>query len=298
MSARVLALDIGGSKLAAGIVDDRGRTYRTASLATDGPAGAEQALDRAVSLAQGVLAEERAAGGAVSAMGVSTMGITRADQVLLAPNVPGWARLRIPDRMAAAFDGLQVTVINDVKAATLAELAWGTLRGAGSGVYVNLGTGIAAGLVIGNRLIAGAHGAAGEFGYIASTMPNGTGHGPGPVEEQIGGLGAAARASRELGYQVTVESLFRDPGAARILDRLLDDIALWAANLAVVIDPAVLTLGGGFMRSAEPILARVRDVVQRVVPFPPTVVAARYGADAALAGAGAAALGLEAAEVA
>lgn len=297
MTTRVLALDIGGSKLAAGIINDRGTTSRVASTATNGATGAEQVLDRAVSLACGVLAAERAAGGTVSAVGVSTMGITRVDEVLLAPNVPGWARLRIPDRMTDAFAGLPVTVINDVKAATLAELAWGTLRNAGTGVYVNLGTGIAAGLVIGNRVIAGAHGAAGEFGYIAPTMQDSTRRGAAPVEERIGGLGVAARASRELAYPVTVESLFQDPGAAGILERLLDDIALWAANLAVIIDPTVLTLGGGFMRSAEPILARVREVAWRVVPFPPTVVAARYGADAALAGAGAAALGLEAAEV-
>jgi glucokinase len=291
MDGRALALDIGGTKLAAGIVDDRGVAHRVAVESTSASAGADQALERAVTLAGSVLAAERAAGGDVIAAGVSTMGITREDRVLFAPNVPGWAELRIPGRLAGAFGGLPVTVINDVKAATLAELTWGSLRGTETGVYVNLGTGAAAGLVVGGRVVSGAHGAAGEFGYLAGSIPPARVDGTGPVEEVIGGAGAAALASRELGRAVTVEQLFRDPDAKRVLSRLLDDIALWTANLAVVIDPEVLVLGGGFMRTPEPILNRVREVTGLMVPFPPLVAAARYGADAALAGAGAAALG-------
>lgn len=289
--ARALALDIGGTKLAAGIVDGHGAARRVAVESTHASAGAVQALERAVALARSVLAAERADGGDVVAAGVSTMGITREDQVLFAPNVPGWAELRVPSRLASAFGELPVTVINDVKAATLAELTWGSLRGVGTGVYVNLGTGAAAGLVVGGRLVSGAHGAAGEFGYLADAIPGARVNGAGPVENLIGGVGAAARASRKLGRPVTVADLFREPDAAPVLDGLLDDIALWTANLTTVIDPEVLAIGGGFMRTPDPILDRVREVAGLMVPFPPRVVAAHYGADAALAGAAAAALG-------
>jgi glucokinase len=289
---RALALDIGGTKLAAAIVDDRGVPCRVTTAATDAAAGAEQALERAVSLAESVLAAERDAGGDVVAVGVSTIGITRADQVLLAPNVPGWDKLRIPARLAGAFGGLPVTVINDVKAATLAELTWGTLSGTSTGLYVNLGTGVGAGLVVGGHVVTGANGAAGEVGYLAPAIPHHLAEGSGPVEQLIGGLGAAARASQELGYPVTVADLFAAAGdsATAVLGRLLDDIGLWVANLAVVLDPEVVSLGGGFMRTPAPVLDRVRQVTELIAPFPPVIVAARYGADAALAGAGAAAL--------
>jgi glucokinase len=223
------------------------------------------------------------------------MGITREDGVLLAPTVPGWSELRIPARLRAAFGRVPVTVINDVKAATLAELTWGTLRGVRHGVYLNLGTGVAAGLVSEGRLVDGAHGAAGEFGYFRPSLAEAGHRGAAPVEERIGGRWAAEAASKELGTQVSVASLVAlaetDERAAAALDRLLAETGLWAANVCVLADPEVLSLGGGFLRSAGLVLPRVREMVERVVPFPPRVVAARFGAEAALAGAGAAALG-------
>jgi glucokinase len=320
---RVLALDIGGTKLAAAITDSNGRIDRTRTAPTNAGAGAAAALENAISLAISVLDAERAAGAStgapsVEAVGVSTMGITREDGVRWAPNVPGWSNLRIPGRLRSAFGGLPVTIVNDVKAATQAELTWGTLRGVGTGLYVNLGTGIAAGLVVDHRVVTGANGAAGEFGYVvpsaadlppalsdaalsdtapSDAAPSGSGGvaGPAPLEERIGGLGAARRASRELGFEVTVERLFelaqRDDRAAGILDGLLAEIGMWVGNLAVIADPEVVSLGGGLMRSPGRVLGRVTELVRHITIFPPRVVVARFGADAALAGAGAAALG-------
>ena len=285
-----LAVDIGGTKLAAAVVDDAGELHGFRTRATGPDAAA--ALERAIGLTSGLL------GADVTAVGVSTMGITRADGVLIAPSVPGWSELRIPGRLRDAFGALPVRIVNDVKAATLAEMAWGELRGVSDGLYLNLGTGVAAGIVSGGVLVGGSHGAAGEFGYAVPSVAElaAAGAGRAPVEERIGGRGAAEAASRELGVPVSVADLFRlapdDARAAALLDRLLDEIGLWAGNLAAITDPSVLVLGGGLMRSAEPVLARVSTLVARIAPFPPAVRVARFGASAALAGAGAAALGL------
>jgi glucokinase len=283
-----LAMDIGGTKLAAALVDDAGELHglRTDATGQD----ARDALERAIALA-GQVADDT-----VTAVGVSTMGITRPDGVLIAPTVPGWAALRIPDRLQAAFGGLPVSIVNDVKAATLAEMAWGELRGVRDGLYLNLGTGVAAGIVSGGTLVGGANGAAGEFGYLVPTVVElGLTGDRGPVEARIGGRGAAEAASMELGEPVTVADLFlrapREPRVRLLLDRLLDEIGLWAGNLATITDPSVIVLGGGLMRSAEPVLARVRELVRKIAPFPPAVTVARFGAAAALAGAGASALG-------
>lgn len=290
-AGRVLAVDIGGTKLAAAIVDEDGELHGFRTEPTGGDAGG--ALERAIGLGAGLLG--RGCGWGVTCAGVSTMGITREERVQLAPTVPGWSQLRIPARLREAFGGLPVTVINDVKAATLAELTWGALRDVRDGLYINLGTGVAAGMVTGGVLLSGAHGAAGEFGYVVPSVAElELAAGSAPVEERIGGRGAAAAASRELGVPVSVADLFRlsatDPRARAVLDRLLDEIGLWAGNLAVITDPEVIVLGGGLMRSADAVLTRVRELVTRIAPFPPRVVAARFGASAALAGAGAAAM--------
>ena len=98
-------------------------------------------------------------------MGVSTFGIPSEDGVALAPAIDGWEDLAMGRDLREAFDGTPVTMATDVKAAALAEARWGALAGVDPGVYLNLGTGLAAAIVAGGRVLAGANGAAGEIGY-------------------------------------------------------------------------------------------------------------------------------------
>src|SRR5262249_424423 len=103
--------------------------------------------------------------GRLVGVGVSTMGITFEDRIELAPNVQGWSRLRLPEMLRGQYPGVNIRIDNDVKAAAFAELTWGALQGADPGIYVNLGSGIAATIIAGGKVFAGAHGAAGEYGY-------------------------------------------------------------------------------------------------------------------------------------
>ena len=130
------------------------------------------------------------------------MGLTRVDRVDLAPNVPGWEALRIPAAIETAFPALPAAFGNDVKLAALAELAWGALAGVTTGVYVNLGTGIAATLVVDGQVVEGAHGAAGEIGYWltdGTETPRMAADGGVPTEEALGGRGVARQAAALLG---------------------------------------------------------------------------------------------------
>jgi glucokinase len=81
-----------------------------------------------------------------------------------------------------------------------------------------------------------------------------------------------------------------DPEARAFLDELWAGIAVAAANLCIAADPSVLVVGGGYVRGESGLLDRVREIVGRAVPYPPEVVHARFGADASLRGAVAAAL--------
>jgi glucokinase len=279
-----LVLDIGGTKLAAAVGDTNGVLRRVCFAPTSASDGGVRVLERAIALAQGVLVQEREAGGDVVALGVSTMGLT--------PNVPGWSGLSIPATLAEAFTDLVVTVGNDVKAATLAELFWGALVGVEQGIYLNLGTGVAAGLVVGGQLVDGAHGAAGEIGYCllrGADEPLMAADGAAPAEEALGGRGVESRARSVLGRPMNVAELMdlapRDERARQLADEIWNGIAALTANLAIICDPEVIVVGGGYVRSGDASLERVTKIVNRATPFPPVVTVGHFRADASLYGA-------------
>jgi glucokinase len=302
----VLALDIGGTKLAAAVVSADGSVRGRRVIDTQPVDGADRIIDRALELAETVRQEEEASP-PLTAFGVSTKGITREDGVLIA-GMPGWSCLRIPALLRERFPDMAISVMNDVKAATMAEMTWGALRGISHGLYFNLGTGIAAGIVADGKILEGAHGAAGEIGYILpgreslgvddpeATRPKDV---PAPLEERVGGRAVPGRTSRALGRALTMEQLTQqsdhDDKAAALLEDILSELALWTVNVAVVVDPERIVIGGGFLRSPSDLCSRARQAFARAAVFCPQVVPAHFGADSALVGAGALALRAEAA---
>jgi glucokinase len=298
----VLALDIGGTKLAAAIIGADGSMRGRHEISTRPEDGAEPVFVRALNLVAQVR-EEQAGGHPITALGVSTKGLTRDEGVLIS-GMPGWSDLRIPLRLRERFPDLAISIMNDVKAATLAEMTWGALRGVAHGVYMNLGTGIAAGIVVDGEILEGAHGAAGEIGYLL-TGPEVLGRNqqgpvraediPAPLEEHLGGRAVPGRARRQLGLALTMEQLTErsshDDEAAALLEDILTELAVWIANVAVVVDPQRVVIGGGFLRSPSDLCGRVRKVFEQTLVFPPEVEPAHFHADSALVGAGALALG-------
>jgi glucokinase len=253
-------------------------------------------LEPAIALANEVFREERASGGDVRAIGVSTMGRTRADRADPAPNVAGWTDLAISSMIEEAFPTLPAAFGNDVKLAALAGLTWGALASVACGVYLNLGTGIAAALVVDGRVVGGAHGAAGEIGYWlnGSARPRVPADRAAPTEEALGGRGTARRAAALFGRPVAVAALVGlaedDQRAEALLQHVWHEIATLVANLAIVFDPEVLVLGGGYVRSDRFPIDDIARFVSRTVPYPPKVVRARFTGDASLHGAVAVAL--------
>lgn len=293
----VIALDIGGTKIASAIGEADGELRRWRIVPTEAERGAERVLESALALASEVLREERASGGDVSAIGVSTMGLTRVDHVDLAPNVPGWEILAIPAAIEKAFPTLPAAFGNDVKLAALAELTWGALAGVACGVYLNLGTGIAATLVVDGQVVEGAHGAAGEIGYWLTDGPATTrmaADGAVPTEEDLGGRGVARQSAEVFGRALELTELIEraevDERAEALLQSLWDKIGTLVANLAIVCDPEVFVLGGGYVRSDRFPIDVIARFLERAVPYPPRVVRARFEGDASLHGAVAVAL--------
>ncbi len=291
----VLAFDFGGTKFGLATAASDGQILKRRVLRVRPGEGAQVAIGRAIAEGKQLI-ESTPSEGALRAVGASSMGITEENRVRLAPNIPGWEELAIPALLRTAF-GVPVHVLNDVKAATLAELRWGALRNVKEGIYINLGTGIAAGLVVGGRLVSGAHGAAGEIGYCLKRPeePAGVADGRAPLEEWVAGAGLRQRAEDELGRRLSGLDLLRlarhDSAARRLLDEAEAQIVFQLTNLAIAIDAERVVLGGGLFGNKRRLIDRLCTSVRQFSPFPPEVALASYMHDAGLVGAVALALG-------
>ncbi|MEU3623086.1 glucokinase [Amycolatopsis coloradensis] len=286
----ILGIDFGGTKVAIGLADRAGSLLVTRRLDTDAHAGAGQVVTRALAAARKLLADEGATDNLV-AIGVVSPGIVLEDRILLAPNVPGWEELRLRELVADEFGGVGIEVGTDAKAAALAEWRWGALADTDPAVFLSLGTGIAAAVLVGGRLLAGANGAAGEIGYNLRSPQDtdGFASGAAPLEEVVGGRGLGGRASELLGRPVTAGELFglaRENAQAKELVRAaLDELSMHVANLAIALDPRRIAVGGGLVRSADVLLPALRERLAQAVPFPPELVSAKFDQDASLLGA-------------
>lgn len=289
MSGYVLAVDFGGTKASVALVDAAGAVLASERLAINAEQGAEQAVVRTLEVAGRLIAAQ--GGERLRAAGVASPGIVLPDRILLAPNVPGWSQLRLQERFEHAV-GVPALCATDVKAATLAEARWGHLKGVQTGMYLNLGTGIAVGVLVEGKVLAGAHGAAGEIGYNLGSAdePAGPHDGRAPLEERVGGRAIGERG-RRVGGSGDAASVFalatRDPAAQAFVEETLGELAVHVANAAILVDPERITVAGGMVEAADVVLPALEAVLKRAVPFPPDLVVARFAQDGPLVGAAA-----------
>jgi glucokinase len=286
----VLAIDFGGTKVAVATADTAGDILKQERLATHASQGAQQLLARTTACAHALIEQARGEGGGQCiAVGVATPGVVHDNGVLLSPNIPGWERVPLRETLRASLRIPTVVVANDVKAAAMAEVLWGALKGADPAAFLSLGTGIAAAIVIGGRVVAGAHGASGEIGYNLRSVldTSGAAHGRAPLEEAIGGRFIGERASLLLGEPLSAAAVFAhsDARARFLVAEMLAELATHVANLAILIDPARIAVGGGLMSSGDVILRALAFRLGFAVPFPPEIVLARFLQDASLHGA-------------
>lgn len=286
----ILAVDFGGTKAAVAAFDDSGALRGRDVIDARAALGAEQLVDRTLDAAEALLA--RAAQGLpLRAVGVASPGVVRPEGVLLSPNLPGWAELRLAERFERRL-GVRIDCMNDTKAAALAEAVWGHLAGADPGLHLNLGTGVAAAVVVGGAVLGGAHGTAGEIGYdlLSPTDACGPHLGRAPLEERAGGraLGEAGVAFGGAGDARSLLALARAGGPARAhVDAALRDLAVHVVNAALLVDPARITVGGGLTGAADLVLPVLAGYLDRATPFPPELRVARFATDGPLVGAAA-----------
>lgn len=291
----VLGLDFGGTKIAAAVCDLAGNKLGSAVVESRAGDGARASFDHGVETARSLLASA-APGATLAAVGVSTFGIPFDDRVDLAPAISGWESFPLGRELRAAFAGTIVHVATDAKAAALAETRWGSLAGCNPAVYLNLGTGLAAAIVVAGQVVLGSHGAAGEIGYNLRT-PLDVGMGPGDrltLEDVVSGQALPRRAAAlglvsAAGGQLTAADVFEasqaDPALDELVSAFVNELAFHLTNIAILVDPVRIAVGGGLVRSADRIMPRLAEALRAAVPFPPELVVADFPDDAPLLGA-------------
>ena len=280
----VIALDLGGTKLAAGIVDREGVVVRRTQQPTD--TSSQDAL-----LAQIESSIEELLDDSIGALGVGIPSLIdqRAGRAGSSVNVP-LADVDLRDRLASRF-GLPVALENDANAAALAEHRFGAGRGSEHMVMITLGTGIGGGLILNGELYRGALGTAGELGHITIDVngPPCQGFCPGighfealasgtaadRLAEQVaserpgGDLGRALAEGRKLTPPLTVElATAGEPDALQVLERIGFNLGIGIANYVNVFNPELVVIGGGFSRAGELLLEPARRVIaERALPL-------------------------------
>ncbi len=285
----VLGIDFGGTKIATAVCDLAGNKLAATVVDTGGDRGARAAFDHGIRTARDLLAG-CSAQESLAAVGVATFGIPFEDRVELAPSVDGWDSLALGRELRTAFPGVSIRMATDAKAAAQAEARWGALAGFEPAVYLNLGTGLAAAVVMGGTVVTGSHGAAGEIGYNLRVrgdvgVPSGERT---PLEDMVSGLALRRRASA-LGRQLTAAEVFAGGPQDAALDELItdfvDELAFHVVNLAILVDPARIAVGGGMTRSWDRIGPSLAAALSRGVPYPPELVLAHFPHEAPLLGA-------------
>jgi glucokinase len=284
-STVVLGIDFGGTKIGLAVGDLDGARLGSAVIAAGAESGARASLARAIETGRTLLARVTP-GAHLGAVGVSTFGIPGTEGVALAPAIEGWADLALEREIADAFGGVPVRVATDVKAAAQVEADQGALAGCDPGLYLNLGTGLAAAIVAGGKVIAGRHGASGEIGYNLRGLAD-VGRLIGDrtmLEETVSG-GALVTAAAGVSGAAFFARVPHEPSLAAVLGTFLTELAFHLVNLTIAVDPQRIAVGGGMVRSWDLIYPPLRAALDAAVPYPPELVTAAFPYDAPLIGA-------------
>jgi glucokinase len=303
-----IGIDVGGTKILGGIVDEQGKILAKARRNTP----VEGGLALLAAIAE--VANELAAQEKVIAVGLSIAGFVSSDRstMLATPNIAELNGMQLQHPLENAIK-LPVRVENDANAAAWGETVYGAGRGCDHLMLLTIGTGIGGGIVTNGELYRGAYGVAGEFGHMRM-VPNGLrcGCGSDGCFEKYASGNALLRIAKELaaikpdeaikllalgdgtpegihGSHITAAALAGDEVALSAFSEIGDWLGAGIAMLSVILDPERVIIGGGVIEATELLLTPTRNALMRHLPYAtkhpaPTIVPAELGNDAGLVG--------------
>ncbi len=309
----LIGVDVGGTKVAAGVVDAAGAIHMQSRKPMVANGAAEDGLAAVRAAIDAVTAMNGHGQGRLQGIGICSPGpLDPASGVVLnPPNLPCWRNFPLAAEVAKIYS-VPVRVDNDGNAAALAETLWGAGRGYKNVFYTCIGTGIGTGIVLDGRIYHGRTGAAAEGGHCSIDY-----RGPrcacgklGCIEVYASGPAIARRARARLLADSDSKSALLDlaggsveavttamvgqayvagdRAAREVLVETVELLTLWLGNIVDLLDPDVLIVGGGVAAMLHPFFGQIRDrlpscsVNPRCHEIP--LVPACYGEDAGIAG--------------
>ncbi len=306
--AFTIGIDVGGTKVLGGVVDESGKVLTTARK--DTPRQGGMALTQTIAdVAKELLGQHK-----VSSVGVSAAGFVSSDRktMLATPNIADWNGVDLDNQLTELI-GLPVVIENDANAAAWGEAKFGAGRNQEHMMMLTVGTGIGGGIVVNGALYRGAYGIAAEFGHLR-VVPEGhlCGCGARGCFEQYASGNALLRHAREAisaspeiarnllsrgdgtvagltGQAITEAAREGDPVALAAFNTTGQWLGAGIASLSVLLDPACVVIGGGVIDAGEILLKPTRESLERNMPFAgkhpyPQIIAAELGNEAGLVG--------------
>jgi len=303
-----IGIDVGGTKVLGGVVDEAGKVLTTARK--DTPRQGGSALTQTIADVAKELLEQHS----VASVGVSAAGFVSSDRktMLATPNIADWNGVDLDNQLTTLI-GLPVVIENDANAAAWGEAKFGAGKNQDHMMMLTVGTGIGGGIVVNGGLYRGAFGIAAEFGHMR-VVPEGhiCGCGARGCFEQYASGNALLRHAREAinaspevarnllsrgdgtvagltGQAITEAARDGDPVALAAFNTTGQWLGAGIASLAVLLDPACVVIGGGVIDAGEILLKPTRESLERNMPFAgkhpyPQIIAAQLGNEAGLVG--------------
>jgi len=303
-----IGVDIGGTKVLGGVVDASGNILTTHREDTP-KAGGDELTQAIIGVIQELLAQH-----AATSVGISAAGFVSSDRqtMLATPNIAGWNGINLMTEISREVD-LPIVIENDANAAAWGEAIYGAGRGESELMMVTVGTGIGGGIISNGALYRGAFGVAAEFGHMR-VVPGGhlCGCGKFGCFEQYASGSALHRHLMEAiakdptrahsllargdgtvegvkGSHITAAARAGDPIAVEAFNTTGDWLGAGIASLSVILDPALVVIGGGVIDAGELLMAPTRLALEKYMPFSgkhptPRIVVAELGNDAGLVG--------------
>lgn len=317
MSERVmLGVDIGGTKVAGGLVDSQGKILFRTVVSMNSSGNADQGFSSVKKVIATVLAQNLSARDQLGGIGVCSPGPLdqQTGVVINPPNLPCWRNFPLAAEIRRAF-GITARIDNDANAAALAEAIWGAGQEFQNIFYATIGTGIGTGIIFGKRIYHGRTGNAAEGGHLTIDF-----RGPqcacgkrGCIEALASGPAIAHRARTRAASsapraellielasgrtdQITAEHVGAafhqgDKLAKEVLEESADLLGIWLGNVVDILEPDVIIIGGGVGELLSKFFKRIEEqwprwsINPRSTEIP--LVKAKYGTDAGIAGAAA-----------
>jgi glucokinase len=314
MTTMFIGVDMGGTNLKGGLVDDEGKILCKDSLPTGDVANKEEMLQRIITLCRRLDGEAVARGGTVTGIGFGIPGTidNLKGVAVYNPNIPGFRQVAVREHMRRQFrDGLRYEMANDADVAAFAEAAVGAAKGTRHSVSVTLGTGVGGGVVIDGRLYTGCNAVGIEIGHMCIERHGESCNcGRQGCFEAYSSATALIRQTRRA-VAANPDSILAKlvggdpekvdgrtaflaagqgcPVGAAVVDTYIDYLAEGLVNIIVCFQPEVISIGGGVCNEGDNLMIPLgRRIEQKLYAAPlqrTRVVRALLGNDAGIIGA-------------